>query len=111
MQVLYDHGVAENLFALQNTFSWPGDDRMPAMCRELQRLGCCAFSFQRMLTALLVATCRIDAGIVATSLSSACEAAGAPLWASHTAAACFRLTSVAVVAAQARHTADWLRIK
>ena len=74
--MLYDHSVAEGLFSLEQTFAWPPAERMPAMCRELQGLGCCAFSFQRMLTAFLFATCRIDAAVVASSLTSACEAAG-----------------------------------
>jgi hypothetical protein len=90
LQVLYELGVVNDLFDLDGSSSWPEGSRLVGMCHELQNIGCCPFSFQRLATAFLVATCHFYEASVLASLSSVCSSVGValPCTALHFAAVC-----------------------
>lgn len=59
-------------------FAWPAADYlMTSLCVDLQPTGCCAYTFQRVGAAYLMATCRLEEAAMLGDLVDRCQAAGA----------------------------------
>eukprot|EP00892_Ulva_mutabilis_P005501 jgi/Ulvmu1/3322/UM155_0005.1 len=79
-QVMDSHGMLADLVDVDGHFQWPVSPfQMITFCQSLQRTGCCATTYQRVLTAYFMASCHIPEALQMGRLLSMCAAHDVPL--------------------------------
>lgn len=74
--MLRDRGILESLVRMDGSFAWPEEYQMMAVCAALQRVGCCAPTFQVAATAFFMAECSIANALQMALLSQRCTDLG-----------------------------------
>jgi hypothetical protein len=84
-QILNDNGILREIASPDGNFVLPSTNYlMGSLCSDLKPTGCCAYTFQKIAAAFLMAMCRVDEALTLAQLSRRCEDVGVPLlWPCH----------------------------